>query len=213
MPQRRFLRIHPEPRSVLLDFPRPKLPCAPAQQEDAQPLQSRDQRRDPKPPLQRREEPVPAGSARKGQEDGDEKPNGNIADSEGAEDRRPGLVAVADGPADEVRVGLIAEREVQDLLNWAKRGGVSRPAGSMQHGRAVLVREIELARGAGADVMGNDPVDLATEGLVAGCVLSCAFRMQGVGDWKLGELQGANSCSVLGGNVIDSRGRRDIRLF
>lgn len=110
-------------------------------------------------------------------------------------------------------MGLIAEREVQNLLDWAKRGGMGRPAGSMQHGRTVLVREIELARGAGTDVMGNDSVDLAAEGLVTVCVLSCALRMQGVGDWELGELQGANRCGVLGRKIIDSRRRRDIRLF
>ena len=80
-------------------------------QENAKPLGSRNEVRDPKPPFCC-DDAEPARYRRKGKEYGDDEPNRNVHDCETTKEVGPRHVAIADGPTDEVRVSPIAERHI-----------------------------------------------------------------------------------------------------
>lgn len=122
-------------------------------QEYAKTLVSRDEVRDSEPPFCCSCDAEPARYRRKGQKYGNDESNRDVHDCETTKEEGPRHVAVADGPADEIWVSAIAEGHVQHVLDNAEGRGMCCVFESVQKGRTISVREIELARTARSDVM------------------------------------------------------------
>ncbi len=132
-------------------------------------LPSGDQCRNANEPANGGEDaPAAAGAAERQQHGGDEAQR-NRADAEAArkDDARP--VAVADGPADEVRVRLSPQHVLNRRRYLAERRRVRRRADGAQHRRALARRQVELAPRALGQVCDNDAVDFLAERLDADC--------------------------------------------
>ena len=104
-------------------------------------------------------------SCRKREEDGPEEPSDDEEDSETASEDDASAVTVADGPADEVWVGLAAERGLNCLVDVAEGGWVGGVLQSLQEDDALAGGEVELAGGILNDVSANDTVHLLAERL------------------------------------------------
>lgn len=115
------------------------------------------------------ESAVAAAGAAEAQDDASDDAEEDGADTEGASKEDAGWVAVADGPADEVGVGLAAECRLDGVDDEAEGGGVSGVSQSLDGGLLLPGGEVELARGAVHDVSGNDTVNLFAEGLDCDC--------------------------------------------
>ena len=68
--------------------------------------------------------------AGEGKHEGRDGGEGEDGDGEGAEEEDTRLVAVAEGPADEIWVGLVPQGELKGFQNWREGAGV----GSMLEG-------------------------------------------------------------------------------
>ena len=104
-------------------------------------------------------------SCRKRKEDGPEETSDDEEDSEAASEDDASAIAVADGPADEVWVGLAAERGLNCLVDVAEGGWVGGVLQSLQEDDALAGGEIKLAGGIFDNVGANDTVNLLTEWL------------------------------------------------
>ena len=69
-----------------------------------------------------------------------------MADAHGADEEDLGLVAIADGPTDEVGVRLAAEGRLSDLDGRGKGRGVGGVLKSMEAQGTILVGEVQLTR-------------------------------------------------------------------
>lgn len=63
---------------------------------------------DAEPPFEGSEYSPPAGGLRQRQDDGNDETYGDVRNSENSKTSGPFLVAVADGPSYEIRVGLVS---------------------------------------------------------------------------------------------------------
>jgi hypothetical protein len=123
------------------------------------------------------EDSVPAAGMGQDQQDGNDERQSDVDDTHGADEEDLGLVAVADGPADEVRVGLATERSLSDLDGRGKGSRVGGVLKSMEAEGTILVREVELAGRGEGQVVTHDAVDLLTVRL-DGDYLLLAMRPQ-----------------------------------
>ena len=78
--------------------------------------------------------------------------------------------AIADGPANEVGMGVVAQGGVEHFFDWGESGGVGGVFEGAEDGRAVVVGEIELAGRAGEEIVVYYSCDFAATGLVFGGV-------------------------------------------
>ena len=94
-------------------------------------------------------------------------PRGAVESVKRMAQRKPATsaIAVADGPADEVWVGLAAERGLNCLVDVAEGGWVGGVLQSLQEDDALAGGEIKLAGGIFDNVGANDTVNLLTEWL------------------------------------------------
>ena len=133
---------------------------------------------------------------------GEEKEDGEEEADEGggaAEDEEGADVwsrAVAEGVADEVWVGLVAEGGVEHFLDRGEGGWVGCVFEGAQDGGAIVVREVQLPRGARGEVVVDDPGDLGAQWLRLGRVPDVLVRPVGF-DGRDGEFNVVQRLGVL----------------
>ncbi len=76
-----------------------------------------------------------------------------------------GFVAVADTPADEVRVGLSSQRPLDKIADRRESRGVGGMLKRVEDDGAGLVGQVEFTGGIGGDVVADDSVNLGAIGL------------------------------------------------
>lgn len=118
-----------------------------------------------------RHDPPGAACAAQSEDDGDDKTSDDTADSETARKDDTRAVAVADCPANEIGVGLAAQRPLNGSDNILECGWVSGILQCVEQCRALLRREIELTRSAIRNVDRNDAVNLLAIGLNGYCLV------------------------------------------
>ena len=155
-----------EPRGVL---PRLDVALVRAVQDDAQALVGGDEGADADEPDGRGENAPPSAGAREDEQDRHDEAAECVCDAHRADEEDAGLVAVADGPAHEAGVRLVAERGLDHLDGWCERRGMRRVLEGVEHGGAGAVDERELARGVWGDVVTDYAGDFGAEGLDADC--------------------------------------------
>ena len=136
-----------------------------AMQDDAHSLPSSNERRNTDHEANRRENsPAPTSVAESNEDSGDETTyNSTDAQTTGENDARP--VAVADSPADEVGMGLMAKRPFNGSDNGCESSWMCGIGKGVEKGRPFLSREVELARRAVGNIGGNDAGDFLTKRL------------------------------------------------
>ena len=81
-----------------------------------------------------------------------------MADSHSSDEENAGLVAVANGPADEVGMRLASKGRFGDCHGGFEGGGVGGVLEGVQAMRAVFVAKIQLARRVEGDVVAHHAV-------------------------------------------------------
>lgn len=104
-------------------------------------------------------------SCRKCEEDGPKETGDDQEYAEAASKDNASAVAVADGPADEVWVGLAAEKGLDRFVDVAEGGWVGGVLESLQENDALAGREVELTGGILHDVSTDNAVNLLAEWL------------------------------------------------
>lgn len=99
------------------------------------------------------EDTVPAREVGESEDYCDDEADNNAFDAEAADEEHAGFVAVADGPADEIGVGLTAEGGVGDLEGGVEGGGVGGVLKGVEDVGAVFVGEVQFSRGGVGDVV------------------------------------------------------------
>jgi len=99
------------------------------------------------------EDTVPARGVGEGEDCCDDEAGDDAFDTEAADEEHAGFVAVADGPADEIGVGLAAEGSVGDLKGGFEGGRVGGVLEGVKNVGAVFVGEIQFSWGSVGDVM------------------------------------------------------------
>jgi hypothetical protein len=99
------------------------------------------------------EDTVPARGVGEGEDCGDDEAGGDAFDAEAADEEYAGFVAVADGPADEIGMGLAAQGCVGDLEGGVEGGGVGGMLEGVDDEGAVFVGEIQFSWGRVGDVV------------------------------------------------------------
>lgn len=138
------------PRRSLLDLlplsqkqlPRPHMSMMHPMQHDTHPLPRRHQRRRPQHPPDRRQRAPPARARRQRQQHRGNDTRDDQSCAEDAREEYPRRVAVADGPADEVGVGLAAEGGLDGADDVAQRRGVRGVGEGVEGGFLLAVREV-----------------------------------------------------------------------
>ena len=93
------------------------------------------------------------------EEDAEDDGHYDVGDAGVADEEDAGFVAVADGPADEVGVGLAAEGGFDHVFDEGEGGRVGGVLEGVEDGGAVAVGEVEFSGGVGGEVVGDDAVD------------------------------------------------------
>lgn len=114
---------------------------------------------------EKRERPPPTIRRAEGDDDAVHDAGDDAGDTQAAGKGLSGLVAVADGPADEVGVGLVPERPFDGGNDVAERRRVRGDGEGLQEHGLFLGREIEQSRSPVGDVDGDDSRHLLAEGL------------------------------------------------
>ena len=96
---------------------------------------------------------IPARDVGEGEDCGDDEAGDDAFDAEATDEDHARFVAVADGPADEIWMGLAAEGGVGDLEGGFKGGGVRGMLEGVDDASAVFVGEIQFSRGVVGDVV------------------------------------------------------------
>jgi hypothetical protein len=96
---------------------------------------------------------VPAREMGEGEDCCDDEADDDALDAEAADEEHAGFVAVADGPTDEIGVGLAAEGGVGDLEGGVEGGGVGGVLEGVEDVGAVFVGEIQFSWGGVGDVV------------------------------------------------------------
>ena len=99
------------------------------------------------------EDTVPARVVGEGEDCCDNEAGDDAFDAEAADEEHAGFVAVADGPADEIGVGLAAEGGVGDLEGGLEGRGVGGVLEGVENVGAVFVGEIQFSWGGVGDVV------------------------------------------------------------
>lgn len=150
IPRPKALKRPLPPRRSLLDLlplsqkqlPRPHMPMMHPMQHDTHPLPRRHQRRRPQHPPDRRQRAPPARARRQRQQHRGNDTRDDQSCAEDAREEYPRRVAVADGPADEVGVGLAAEGGLDGADDVAQRRGVRGVGEGVEGGFLLAVREV-----------------------------------------------------------------------
>ena len=74
-------------------------------------------------------------------------------------------IAIADAPADKVGVRLTTEGPFDHVFDQGQGRWVCCVLEGVEDGGTVTMREVELARRVGGEVVADDPIDLRTKGL------------------------------------------------
>jgi hypothetical protein len=115
------------------------------------------------------EQAVPTTGTAKDQQECDQNGDKELQHAGGADEEYARLVAVADGPADEVGVGLPAEGGFGDLDGGQKGRGMRGVLQRTHHQGAIAVGKVEFTRGASGEVMLRDVIALFAIGLDGDC--------------------------------------------
>ena len=162
-----LLARRPRLLTAAFELPRVELAHVPAVEQHAEALVRGDEVDRAEPKGQGAEDAPPARAVAEGQEHGHDDRAREHGDGEGAEEEHARLVAVADGPAHEVGVGLVFERDEEGFDDGLEDGWVRRVLQGLEELRACLVGEVEFSRGGGMDVVAEDLGDFGAEGLDA----------------------------------------------
>jgi hypothetical protein len=122
-------------------------------QDEAEAFEGRYDGAETDEPEEGGEDPVPARGVGEGEDGGDGEADGDAFDAEAADEEHAGFVAVADGPADEIGVGLAAQGGFGDLEGGLEGGGVGGMLEGVDDLGAVFVREIQFSWGGVGDVV------------------------------------------------------------
>lgn len=139
LPRRSLLDLLPLSQKQL---PRPHMPMMHPMQHDTHPLPRRHQRRRPQHPPDRHQRAPPARARRQRQQHRGNDTRDDQSCAEDAREEYPRRVAVADGPADEVGVGLAAEGGLDGADDVAQRRGVRGVGEGVEGGFLLAVREV-----------------------------------------------------------------------
>ena len=88
-----------------------------------------------------------------------------MADAHGSDEEDARLVAVADAPADKVRVCVASELVLDHDIELGESRRVCRVLQSVQDASALLVREVQLTGCSRRDVVCDNTGDFLAEGL------------------------------------------------
>ena len=132
-------------------------------------LPRREQRRNTDQERQRRHDPPCPSRRAHRQQHGGEDAADDARGAEPAREEHPRPVAVADGPADEVGVGLAAQRPLDGAQHVLEGRGVRRRGERAQQALALFRRQVQLARRALGDVGGDDTLDFFAVRLDGDC--------------------------------------------
>ena len=108
--------------------------------------------------------PGPTGRA-ESQENGSDEASNDTSDAQTTSEDDARSVAVADRPANEVGMGLVAERPFYGADDVLESGGVGGDAKSVDNGLSLLVGQVQLTGSSVNEVDGDDSIDLLTERL------------------------------------------------
>lgn len=165
------------------------MPVVETVQDNAHALPRGDERRDADEPGGERDHAPRPGGGGEGDEEVGNETRDDAEDSQPAGEEDAWAVAVADGPADEVGVGLPAESIFDGGEDGAEGGGVGGGLEGFQNGGAIAGGDVEFARGAIGDVDGDYTLDLVAVGLRGDCarlLVETAFAEANIA----GDLQG-----------------------
>ncbi len=80
------------------------------------------------------------------------------------------LVAVADGPANEIGMRLAPQSSFHHIFDERKRRGMGGMLKGVEDGGTITVGKVEFARSIGREIMGDYTVDFRSERLDRDCV-------------------------------------------
>jgi len=136
-----------------------------AVENDAHALPGSNKRGDADDEANQRKDPPGATSTAESEDDGDNETGNNATDAQTTRKDDAGAVAVADRPANEVRVSLATQRPLNCSNDIPESRWVSGVLQGMKQRTALFRREVELARSTVGNVDRDDAVDLLTVGL------------------------------------------------
>lgn len=140
-----------------------------AVQDNAHSLPSSDEGGDADEESDEGEDTPGPTSAAEGDENSGDEASDDTCDPEPTSEDDAGAIAIADGPANEVGVGLPTQRPLDGGSHLPEGRWVGRILQSMEQGGALLGREIELARTTIGNVDGDDARDLLSVRLNGDC--------------------------------------------
>lgn len=159
--------LHFSVLTVAPEFPRTDMSAMPAVQDNAHALEPSIQRSSTKQPTDSPDSPPsPVGvPAHHGDDDRSQESSQNQENTQAHGEDDTGLVAVADGPANKVRVGL-ESKEALDVVSDVLHGRRMRRVGQGEEDRGPVPRgKVEFAGGSLGNVDGNDAGYLVPERL------------------------------------------------
>ena len=177
-------------------FPFVRLSDVHGEQEAAEAAGGGDEVEDAEPPERQGEEAEEAVCVGEEEENGEEEADEGAEGAEDQEGAHVGFVAVAEGVANEVWMGLVAQGGVEHFLDRGEGGGVGGVFEGAEDGCAVVVGEVELAWGAGGEVVVCDSGDLGAQRLRFGRVPDVLVWSAGF-DGRDGEFDVVESLGVL----------------
>ena len=140
-----------------------------AVEDDAHALPGGDESGDADEPAKEGKNTPSPASGRKSDDEIRDETGGDGEDTQATGEDDTGSVAVADGPADEVRVSLSAQGVLDGCDDGAKGGRVSRVLQCVEKSLLLTRRQVELARRVVGDVDGDDTGDLIAVWLGGDC--------------------------------------------
>ena len=169
---RLLAHIHGLGRSIISfseKLPWSKVAMVHAMQDNAHTLPSSDKRRDTDHEADGGKDPPAAtGVAESDEDSGDDAAyNSGGAQTSGENNAWP--VAVADGPADEVGMGLVTERPLDSSDDGCESTWMCGVGKGVEEGRPLFGREVKLARRAVSDVGSDDTGDFLAKRLYRDC--------------------------------------------
>lgn len=111
------------------------------------------------------EEAPPSGFSRKGKNDSKDEAANDMSDTRVSDKENARLVAIADGPPNEVGVGLATEVGFDQVSDRREGGRMRCVLEGMKHGATGPIGEIQFAWGFGGKVVADHSIDLGSERL------------------------------------------------
>lgn len=99
------------------------------------------------------------------EENAEDKTGDDMANARVANEEHTRLVAIADGPANKVGMGLAAEVGIDHAFDRRQGGRVGRMLECMEDGGTCSMGQIQFARGVRSQIVADDPIDFGPERL------------------------------------------------